>query len=76
MTVLAPVATRTVVVRWMGRCLRRHGSGDGSHATMMAMMVLVLEAAGTVYNEKKMLVRKKKKEKMKTHLVMVVVRWP
>ena len=64
MTVLTPVATRTVVVRWMGRCLRRHGSGDGSHATMMAMTVLVLEAAGMVYNEKKkMLVRKKKKKR-------------
>jgi hypothetical protein len=65
MTVLAPVATRTVVVRWMGWCLHRHGSGDGSHATMTAMMVLALEAAGMVYNEKKNVSKKKEKRKNK-----------
>ena len=63
MTVLTLVATRTVVVCWMGRCLRCHGSSDGSCATMTAMTVLVLEAAGTVYNEKKNVSKKKEKRK-------------
>ena len=64
-----------MVVHWLGRCLHRCGSGDGSRATVMAMMVLAPEAAGTVYNEKKNVSKKKPKQK-KTHLVTVVVRWP
>jgi hypothetical protein len=49
----------------MGQCLHRHGSGDGSRATMMAMTVLALEAVGTVYNEKKNVSKKKEKRKNK-----------
>jgi hypothetical protein len=46
--------------------LRRHGSSDGSRATMTAMTVLAPEAAGTVYNEKKMLVKKNQNQKRHT----------